>query len=101
MGFRDLPHRLHARVRRAVPQALAKLDAYVKCEIMRDLYGDSLEEHDSTNPPFDPAPNHEIAQRYENVILEDKARYDGAGMDRIRECFKQWVEEQGGGLCQK
>lgn len=78
------------------PQALAKLDAYVQCEIMGDLYRDSLEEHNSSKPPFDPRPNQEIVERYENVILEDKARYDGAGMDLIRECFKEWVKERGG-----
>ncbi|KFX99345.1 hypothetical protein O988_03907 [Pseudogymnoascus sp. VKM F-3808] len=68
------------------PLALAKLDGYVHCEIDWDLYDD---------PTYDPAPNRDIRERYENVILEDRERYDGASMNSIREYFKQWVEEQG------
>jgi hypothetical protein len=82
------------------PKALAKLDAYVHIEIMADLYRDSLKEHSSSKPSFDPKPNQQIAERYENVILEDKAKYEGASMDQIREYFKQWVKDQGGHIGQ-
>ncbi|KFY01582.1 hypothetical protein V490_00846 [Pseudogymnoascus sp. VKM F-3557] len=68
------------------PLALAKLDGYVHCEIDWDLYKD---------PTYDPVPNREIRERYENVVLEDRERYDGASMDSIREYFRQWVEGQG------
>jgi hypothetical protein len=82
------------------PKALAKLDAYVYINIMSELYLDSLKEHSSTKPPFDPKPNQQIAEKYENVILKDKAKYEGASMDQIREYFKQWVKDQGGHIGQ-
>lgn len=77
------------------PLALAKLDAYVHHEIDWDLYDDSLVAHTPEKPPYDPAPNREIRDRYESVVLEDMERYDGASMDSIREYFRQWVEGQG------
>jgi hypothetical protein len=77
------------------PLALAKLDAYVYREIGWDLYDDSRAAHTPEKPPYDPAPNQEIRERYENVVLEDRERYDSASMDSIREYFRQWVEGQG------
>jgi hypothetical protein len=73
-----------------------KIDVYVYIKIMSELYLDSLKEHSSTKPglPFDPKPNQQIAEKHENVILEDKAKYDGASVEQIREYFKQWVKDQ-------
>lgn len=67
---------------------------------MADLYRDSLKKHSSSKLPFNPKPNLQIAEKYENVILEDKAKYEGASMDQIREYFKQWVKDQGGHIGQ-
>ena len=71
------------------PKALVKLDAYVHIEIMAHLYRDSLKKHSSTRQPFDPTPNQQIAERYENMILGNKSKCEGASMNQTREYFKQ------------
>jgi len=68
------------------PKALAKLDTYVRAEIQSDL---------AKEPIFDHEPNRQIALRYQNTILEDKEKYNGATLDQIRGYFLEWIEQQG------
>ncbi|KAJ5166921.1 uncharacterized protein N7482_005702 [Penicillium canariense] len=74
----------------AFPRVVDLLDSYIK----HGLYSECTSSQNNTSRHTDPTPYHEIWARHNSVIMNDRAKFNGASADTIQTHFKSWSRVQ-------